>query len=85
MRPIHRPFRHGVRLGLIQQVGHPGRDRLDQHLRAFALQEVEHVEVAVALGDLRPELAGDLHHRLDRGAVDLDGVHLFARSCRAFR
>ncbi len=49
------------------------------HLRAFALQEFEHVEVAVALGDLRPELAGDLHHRLHLGAVDFDGVHLLAR------
>ena len=64
MRTIHRPLRDRVRLRLVHQVGHPGRDRLDQHLRAFALQEVEHVEVAVAFGDLRPEFAGDLHQRL---------------------
>jgi hypothetical protein len=73
------PFRDRVRLSLIHQIGHPGRDRLDQHLRAFALEEFEHVEVAVALGELRPELAGDLHQRFHAGAIHLDGIHFFAR------
>src|SRR5581483_6068710 len=53
-------------------------DGLNQYLRAFALQELEHVEVAVAFGDLRPELADDLHYRLHLQAVDFDGVQLFA-------
>ncbi len=36
------------------------------------LQEVEHVEVAVAFGGLRPEFAGDLDDRLHAQAVDFD-------------
>ena len=83
MRAIDRPLRLGVRLRLVHQVRNPGRDRLDQHLRAFALQEIEHVEVAVAFGDLRPELAGDLHQRLHPRAIHLDGVHLFAGSVQS--
>ena len=67
VRTIDRPFGNRVRLGLVHQVGNPGGDGLDQHLRAFALQEFEHVEVAVALGGLRPEFAGDLHHAASRG------------------
>ena len=57
---------------LVDHVHDPGADGLHQHLRAFALQEVEHVEVAVALGGLRPEFAGDLDDRLDAQAVDFD-------------
>ena len=53
---IHRPLRIGVRLRLVHQVRHPRRDRLDQNLRAFALQEVEHVEVAVAFGESAPRI-----------------------------
>ena len=34
------------------------------------------MEVAVAFGDLRPELADDLHHRLDPQTVDFDGRQL---------
>ena len=49
---------------LVDHVHDPGADGLHQHLRAFALQEVEHVEVAVAFGGLRPEFAGDLHDGL---------------------
>ena len=41
-------------------------------------QEGEHVEVAVALGGLRPEFAGDLHDRLHPEAVDLDAVEAVA-------
>ena len=40
--------------------------------RAFALEELEHVEVAVAFGGLREELAGHLHQRLDPQAIDFD-------------
>jgi hypothetical protein len=79
MRSIHRPLRFGVRFRLVHEVGYPRRDRLDQYLRAFALQELEHVEVAVAFGGLRPELAGDLYQRLHARAVDLNRVHLFPR------
>ncbi len=42
------------------------------------LQEGEHVEVAIAFGGLRPELAGDLDDRLHAQAVDLDGVDAVA-------
>ena len=57
---------------LVHQVADPGADRLDHHLRAFFFQEAEHVEVAVALGGLRPEFAGDLDDGLHAGAVDGD-------------
>ncbi len=63
---------------LVNHVHDPGADGLHQHLRAFALQELEHVEVAVALGGLRPELAGDLDDGLDAQAVDLDRVERVA-------
>ena len=56
---------------LVDHVHDPGADRLHQHLRALALQEVEHVEVAVALGGLRPELAGDLHDGFHAQPVDI--------------
>src|SRR5664279_3889884 len=77
---IERPAGGGARLRLVHHVHHPGPDRLDQHLRAFTLQEFEHVEVAIALGDLRPELADDLDHRLHAQAVHLDGGELLANS-----
>ncbi len=78
MRPRDRPFALGVRLGLVHQVRHPGGDRLHQHLRAFTLEEFEHVEIAVAFGGLRPELAGDFHHRFHARAVHFHGVELLA-------
>src|ERR1700719_4203926 len=53
-----------ARLGLAKQVGDPRCDRLHDHLRALALKETEHVEIAVALSDGSPELAGDLYYRL---------------------
>src|ERR1017187_4005391 len=77
---IERPAGSGARLRLVHHVHHPGPDRLDQHLRTFTLQEFEHVEVAIALGDLRPELADDLDHRLHAQAVHLDGGELLADS-----
>src|SRR5215472_16264360 len=68
---------------LVNHVHDPGADGLHQNLRAFLLQEVEHVDVAVALGGLRPEFAGDLDDRLHAQAVDVDTVesvaHLFER------
>ena len=36
------------------------------------------MEVAVALRELRPEFAGDLHQRLHAGAIHPDGIHFFA-------
>ena len=62
----------------MDHVHDPGADRLHQNLRPFLLQEVEHVEVAVALGGLRPEFAGDLDDRLHAQAVDIDAVELVA-------
>src|SRR5262245_27105269 len=56
----------------MHQVHDPGPDRLDQNLRALAVEEAEHVEVAVALGRLREELAGHLDDWLHAQAVDLD-------------
>ena len=65
----------GFDLLLPQEVGQPGRDRLGDDLGALGLEEPEHVEVAVALGGLGPELAGDLDDRLGLQAVELDLVH----------
>src|ERR1035437_4025089 len=42
------------------------------HLRAFAFKKAEHIEVAVAFGELRPKLADNLRHRLDASVIDLD-------------
>ena len=63
---------------LVDHVHDPGADGLHQHLCAFALQEVEHVEVAVAFGGLRPEFAGDLDDRFHAQAVDIDAVEVVA-------
>ena len=74
------PLGLGVRLGLVQQIGNPSRDRLDQHLCAFPLKKVEHVEVAVALRNLRPELARDFHHWLHFRAIHFDRIEFLAGS-----
>ena len=79
VRLVHRPLRLGMRFSLIHQVRHPGCDRFNDHLSTLAFQELEHVEVAVAFGDLRPEFTGDLHHRLHPHAVHFNGVHSFSR------
>src|SRR6266567_6875401 len=78
VRTIRRPLGLRVRFRLVHEVCHPSRDRLHQDLRAFPLEEFEHVEVAVALGNLRPELASNLNHRLHLGAVHFNAIHLFA-------
>jgi hypothetical protein len=49
------------------------------HLRAFAFEEAEHIEVAVAFGELRPELADDLDHGLHTRVIDLDFTQAAAR------
>src|SRR5690349_8735489 len=77
MWTIHRPFRLCMRLGLIHQVRDPCRNRFHHDLRTLPLEKLEHVEVAVALGDLGPELASDLYNRLHLGSIDFDLVHLF--------
>src|SRR5947207_2772044 len=61
-----------VGLGLPEEVHDPVRDRLDFDLGAFALEELKHVEVAVAFGGLREELARHFHEWLGTQAVDLD-------------
>ena len=76
MWAIDRPLRLGMSLGLVQKIGHPSGDWLNHYLRALALQEFKHVEVAIALGNLCPEFTGDLHHGLHLGTVDLDAVHV---------
>ena len=58
----------------MQHVHDPSPDRLHQDLGPFPLQESEHVKVPVALGGLRPELAGDLHNGLDPQAVHFNLV-----------
>ncbi len=63
---------------LVDHVGDPGADGLDNHLGALALEELEHIEVAVALGGLGPEFAGDLDDGLDAEAVDFDLVEAVA-------
>jgi hypothetical protein len=45
---------------LVDHIHDPGADGLHQNLCALALQEIEHVEVAVAFGGLRPKFAGIL-------------------------
>ena len=62
---------------LVHHVHDPRPNRLHQHLRAFALQEGKHVEVAIALGGLGPEFANDLHHRLDPQAVNFNRAQAF--------
>src|ERR1700757_4757512 len=61
---INRPFRYGMRFGLVHKVSHPGGDRLNQDLRAFPLEKFEHVEVPVTFRELGPKLAGDFHYGL---------------------
>src|SRR5579863_1214189 len=58
----------------MDHVHDPSADGLDEHLRAFLLQELEHIEVPVTLRGLRPELAGNLDDGLDPRAVDLNRV-----------
>ena len=82
---VDRPLRLRVSLGLVHQIRDPGRDRFHHHLRTFAFQELEHMEVAVAFGDLCPEFPSDLHHRLHFGAVNLDLVHLLGSGIERIR
>src|SRR5277367_4861070 len=50
--------------GYEHHVGDPGSDRFDQYLRAFLFEERKHIEVAIALSGLGPELARDFDDRL---------------------
>src|SRR5437660_4200037 len=63
------PLRDRVGLRLVHQIGNPGRNRLNQNLRAFTLEEIEHVEVAVTLGELCPEYAGDHMQRVYEDSI----------------
>src|SRR5580658_7912012 len=74
-----------TRLSLAQQVGDPRCNRLYDRLRALALKEPEHVEIAVALGDRGPKLAGDLHHWLHFGAIDFHLVDPFTARFQGFQ
>src|ERR1041385_8849642 len=72
VRPFDVSSRLGTLAGDVQHISDPRRDGFHEHLRPFALEEPEHVEISVALGGLRPEFACDLDHRLDFGAVAAD-------------
>src|SRR5262249_4143605 len=69
-----------LRLREPEHVHDPGAERLRPHPRPLPLEEAEHPEVPVALGRLRPELAGDLDHRLHAQTVDVDAADALARS-----
>ena len=60
------------RPSLIEEIGNPAADWFHIHLGAFLLQKGKHVEVAVAFGELRPELAGDLDDGLYTCVVHFD-------------
>src|SRR4051812_29639742 len=93
---VHAPFRrhdsaffesaHVLNLldDLVDHVHDPSADRLNDYLRAFAMQELEHIEVTIAFGGLRPELAGDLDDRLYAEAIHLDRVVTIADVVQGF-
>src|SRR6266496_529416 len=62
----------------MQHVHDPGADRLHQYLRALALEEHEHVEVAIALGGLGPEFPCNLDDRLHSQTVYFNPVEQIA-------
>jgi hypothetical protein len=53
-------------LRLVHEVHDPGPDGLGHDLRALTLEELEHVEIAITLGRLSPELTSDLTSGLTR-------------------
>jgi hypothetical protein len=63
----------------MQQIADPPTDRIHVHLCAFAFEKAEHIEIAVTLSELRPELAYNLHHRLDLGVIHLDLLETLTR------
>src|ERR1051326_2517170 len=79
IRTINWPLRLRMGLCLIHEICHPSRDRLNQYLRSLTFEEVEHMEVAVPLSDLGPELARDLDRWLHARAVHFNRIHSFAR------
>src|SRR5580698_2227889 len=74
-----------TRLGLAEQIGDPSGHRLYDHLRALALEETEHVEISISLGEGGPELAGDLYHRLYLRAIALHLVDSFTAGLQGFQ
>ena len=68
----------GLLFRLMNHVRDPRADRFHQHLGAFLLQKLEHVEVPIALGGLGPEFARDLDRRFYPCAVDRDGIEAIA-------
>src|SRR5205823_11812884 len=80
---IHWPLRFSMGLRLVHEICDPGGDWLDQYLRSLTFEEVEHVEVAVAFCDLRPEFAGDFYRRFHARAVHFNRVHSFAGICKS--
>ena len=60
--------------GLMNHVINPCPHRLHHHLSSLPLQELEHVEIAIAFGRLRPEFSCNLHQGLYPGSIDFDGI-----------
>ena len=58
----------------MDQVVDPGGNWFNDQLRAFTVQELEHAEVAIALGGLRPEFTGDFYDGFHLKAIHFDGV-----------
>src|SRR5437773_10279731 len=79
---IHWPLYFRMGLCLVHEISNPGGDRLNQYLRSLTFEEVEHVEVAVAFGNLGPEFAGDFHRRFHPRAVHFNRIQSFARSSK---
>src|SRR5262245_42115486 len=59
---------------LMNHVIDPSANGLDHNLSAFSFKKLEHVEIAVAFGSLRPELPCYLNGRLHPGPVHLDSI-----------
>src|SRR5438105_1781382 len=78
MWAIRRPLSFRMCLRLVHQIGDPGCDWFHRYLCALAFQEFEHVEIAIAFGDLGPEFAGYLHYRFHLSTIDFNRVHPFA-------
>jgi hypothetical protein len=71
---VYWPFCYGVSLCLVHQVSDPRSNRFHQNLRTFAFQEIKHVEVSVAFGQLRPKFTGNFDHWLYTRTIDFDGI-----------
>ena len=72
----------GALLCLVKEVADPVGDGRDVGLCPLPLEEGKHIEIAVTLGRLRPELAGYLDDRFYPEGVDLNGVEPFRHTAK---